>query len=381
MLSGNLKFARFAGIALCLTALFGAFLYLNFNTASAASNADAEKQMEAVKSQMESGNNSAFLQKEYRMLANITSNCGLANRLTEPTIKAPFAPLANLCINGALAAADPTYNRILASSTGTGVGTGVVGNCSLSGSGTATHYDAYSFNLTGCAVFPTVVTASLCGPAGCVAPGTLDSVLTLYRNVPAGDPLTANGGLPGVFNAASPCTNARAANDDSGATSTSTGGSTCNQLNTADCLAQCAAPASTSNSEFKRSLGSGRFTIVITTFGNTTTLNSYNLYVDAPSAGCAVALAPTSANAGISGRVTNSSGSGIAKANVTLTNSNTGETLELRTNPFGYYSFDDLEVGDSYIVTVSSKSYTFNPQTRTVSLEDNISDADFVSEQ
>ena len=57
---------------------------------------------------------------------------------------------------------------------------------------------------------------TLCGPAGCQHSGNTDTVLILYRNVPAGDPLTANGGLSGVFNPASTCTNARGLQDDLG---------------------------------------------------------------------------------------------------------------------------------------------------------------------
>ncbi|HEY0426272.1 MAG TPA: carboxypeptidase-like regulatory domain-containing protein [Pyrinomonadaceae bacterium] len=380
MLSKNLKVLRYAGLLLSIAAFFSVLIYPSITGKAALTDVnDLQKQMEAVKGTIESGDHSIDILNKYYRLANAVSNCTIVGRVVAPTIKAPFSPQATTCINGALSVADPTYNRVQTISTGTGVGTGVVGNCSLSGSGTATHYDVYSFNLSGCAAFPTAVTAQLCGPAGCAPPGSLDSVLTLYRNVAAGDPLTANGGLPAVFNPASPCTNARAANDDSGTTPTSSGGSTCNQLNPADCLAQCG--TSTALSEFKRTLGSGRFTIVVTSFGNTTTLNSYNLYVDVPAAGCALALAPTAASAQIGGRVSNSTGSGISRVTVTLSGGGLSQPMQVSTNGFGYYNFGEVPVGENYVISVASKMYTFNPPTRVVALEDNIANADFVSEQ
>jgi hypothetical protein len=336
-----------------------------------------EKQMEDIKARIERSEASPSLLRRYDWLVSLQSDCTPAGQAIKTFgLANPLAPTASLCINGSIAATDPTYNRVLASSTGTGVGTGVVGNCSLSGSGTAVRYDAYGFNISGCAAFPTVVTASLCGPAGCSAPQSLDSVLTLYRNVAAGDPLTANGGLAAVFNPASPCTNARAANDDTGATPTTTGGSTCNQSNTSDCLPQCG--TSTALSAFKRNIGSGRFTIVVTGFGNTT-VGNYNLYIDAPAAGCTIALAPTAAGATISGRVSTNDGFGLGGATVSLSGGDISRERQVKTNPFGYYSFEDVPVGLTYILTAKSKRYAFENPTRVVNLLDSVTGEDFVA--
>jgi hypothetical protein len=380
MLSQNIRSIRFAGIGLCIVFLCGLVLcpVLNNGTVSAQSEA-AEKQMAALKTKIEgTAPVSRANLMEYDRLAKIISDCSPTGEIIK-TFRAddPLAPLSNLCINGSLAVADPNYNRILTASTGTGVGNGTAGNCSLSGSGNAVEYDTYSFNLTGCAVFPTQVTAQLCGPAGCTAPQALDTVLTLYRNVPAGDPLTANGGLPGVFNPASACTNARGASDDSAAgAATSAGGATCDQLNTADCLAPCG--VSTSLSEFKRTLGNGRFTIVVGGFGNATTGN-YNLYVDAPAAGCTVALAPSAANGGISGRVVTPSGRGIGMTTVTVSGGNLPRPITALTNPFGYYTFAELEAGQAYSVSVSAKGVTFANPIQIVTVQDDIAGVDFMS--
>jgi hypothetical protein len=377
MLSRNLKVFRYAGILVFVAALCSVLSYPFLKGESARPTLeDLQKEMEQVKSEMEQPTVIPGTTAHYDRLASAISNCGVIKQVVAPTIKAPFAPAANICINGALAVADPDFNRPQAQSTGTGFGP--AGSCTLSGTATAANYDVYAFNLTGCAVFPTTVDISLCGPAGCTPPGALDTVITLYRNVPAGDPLTANGGLPAVFNPASPCTNARALNDDSGATPTSAGGSACDQLNPANCPAQCG--TSTSLSEMRRTLGSGRFTVVVAGFGNTT-VGTYNLYVNAPGAGCNLALSPTAASASVGGRVVNTSGSGISRVEVTISGNGLAQPVTVRTNGFGYYSFDELPVGESYVVTVASKQYTFNPASKSFNLESSISDADFVSEQ
>jgi len=369
MLSTKFKFICFAVVLVSAAAVL--FVYPNLKGELAPVSVDD------VQQGLERPGKVRVVFEAKKRLATVISTCGLANKLVENPVKAPFSPAANLCLSGnSLALADPVYNRPQTQSTGNGFGPASV--CTLSGSANAVHYDTFGFNLTGCAAFPTVVTMTLCGPAGCVAPTDLDAVMTLYRNVPAGDPLTANGGLPGVFNPASPCTNARALQDDDSGTSAASGGSSCNQLLTTDCLT-CATFAGTSLPGMKRSLGNGRFTLVITGFGNST-VGNYNLYVDAPSAGCTVALAPTSGEGSIGGRVTTSTGQGIPNATLTVTGSEIAP-MTLRTNGFGYYNFPNIPSGSTYIVTVSSKMYTFANPSQTVTLDESASSVDFVSEQ
>jgi hypothetical protein len=271
---------------------------------------------------------------------------------------------------------------VLTASTGTGIGNGTLGNCSLSGSGNAVEYDVYSFNLTGCAAFPTEVTATLCGPAGCQHVGNTDTAMIMYRAVAAGDALTANGGLPSAFNPAAACTNAVAGSDDilsvAGAP-TNTGGATCNQTATSQCLSPCTTPsAAGSLSGMRRQLGNGRFTLVVGGFGNSST-GSYNLYLDAPAAGCVVALAPSAANGGISGRVITPTGRGIGKTIVTVSGGSLSRPITALTNPFGYYSFDALEAGMTYSVSVSAKGFTFANPVQIVTVQDDLAGVDFTS--
>ena len=79
-------------------------------------------------------------------------------------------------------------------------------------------------------------------------------------------------------------------------------------------------------------------------------------------------LAPTAASVTVSGKVLTPDGRGLINAVVILTDSG-GSTRTARTGGFGNYRFDDVEVGQAYIFTVSSRRYNFAPQIVTV-LED-----------
>lgn len=385
MLSENFKIVRFAAVFLCFATIGCLLIYPFLRGQSAATGTDdLQKEMEAVKAEIERpGGGSPSAEKRYERLAYLLSECNPLNPVKKPDSGNPFAPANSLCIIGALAAADPAYNRVLLTTTGTGIGNGTVGNCSLSGSGNAVRYDTYDFSLSGCAAYPTEITATLCGPAGCQHVGNVDTALTLYRRVAAGDPLVGANGLPGAFNPAAACTNAVAASDDIGSaagTATNTGGATCNQAATANCLTPCTSPSAAGGlSGFRRNLGSGRFTLVVGGFGNST-VGNYNLYINAPAAGCSVNLvAPTAANSRISGRVTTANGNGIRNATITVSGGNLTQPLSVKSGAFGAYSFDELESGATYIVTVSAKKFSFENPTRTVNLSEDVSDADFVS--
>lgn len=88
-------------------------------------------------------------------------------------------------------------------------------------------------------------------------------------------------------------------------------------------------------------------------------------------------LAPTAADATLAGRVLDSTGNAVAKARVTLTDSN-GHSLTVVANDFGQYSFRNLSVGETYVVSVRSRELTF--ATRTISIQDNVTDFDLIAE-
>lgn len=87
-------------------------------------------------------------------------------------------------------------------------------------------------------------------------------------------------------------------------------------------------------------------------------------------------LPPTAASVSISGRVLTSTNRGLMNAVVYLTDEQ-GNTHTARTNPFGYYRFEDISVGQTVIVTVVSKRYQFAPQV--VNVVEDIGDLNFVT--
>lgn len=325
------------------------------------------------------------LLERYDWLAKSMYTCAPVSEIQKNRAGSLLAPENTICLHGALAAGDPDYNRVLIIPTGTGIGNGAAGSCSLSSPGSSVNHDVYRFNLTGCAVFPTEITATLCGPAGCQHTGDTDTVLTLYRRVAEGNALTADGGIGSAFSPADPCTNALAANDDLGTAAgaaNNTGGSTCNQMAKAQCIAPCTSPANAARlSGFRRQLGDGFFTLVVAGFSNTVT-GGYTLTVDAPGAGCNVALAPTAAEIDIAGQVKRVNGRGITNATVTLAGGGLAQPIATRTNAFGYYTFPLLPAqpaGANYVLTVSSKGHTFAEPVRLITVSDDTSNVIFVS--
>lgn len=75
----------------------------------------------------------------------------------------------------------------------------------------------------------------------------------------------------------------------------------------------------------------------------------------------------TAAGATLAGRVTTAAGRGIRGASVKLTDS-AGNVRTAATTAFGYYRFADVPAGQSYIVSVKAKRYTFSQATRVLNL-------------
>ena len=72
-------------------------------------------------------------------------------------------------------------------------------------------------------------------------------------------------------------------------------------------------------------------------------------------------VAPTSAAVLIAGRVFAPDGRALKNARVILTDSQGNARTALSTS-FGYFRFDAVEIGQTYMLSVSSKLYTFEPQ-------------------
>lgn len=72
-------------------------------------------------------------------------------------------------------------------------------------------------------------------------------------------------------------------------------------------------------------------------------------------------LAPTSASVMLGGKVSDANGNAVARATVSITLPN-GETRYAMTSSFGFYRFDNVAIGESYVVNVQHKTHQFSPQ-------------------
>ncbi|MGI8786426.1 MAG: beta strand repeat-containing protein [Pyrinomonadaceae bacterium] len=89
--------------------------------------------------------------------------------------------------------------------------------------------------------------------------------------------------------------------------------------------------------------------------------------------------APTAAGVMLGGRVTIGKGRGISKAIVTLTDAD-GVTRTALTNPFGYYRFEDVPAGETYIISARHKQYRFSPTSQIINANENFADINFAAE-
>ncbi len=85
---------------------------------------------------------------------------------------------------------------------------------------------------------------------------------------------------------------------------------------------------------------------------------------------------PTAAMVAVSGRVMTASGRGISKVRVRLTDA-AGVTRPTMSSDFGYFRLDDIEVGQTYIISVQSKRYQFANPTQVVVVSDEITGLNF----
>ncbi len=88
------------------------------------------------------------------------------------------------------------------------------------------------------------------------------------------------------------------------------------------------------------------------------------------------AFAPTAAEVSINGRILTPDGRGLAGATVIVTTQDGGRR-SARSNGFGYYGFDGLTAGETIILEVASRRYSFQPQALTLS--SNLVDFDLVA--
>ncbi len=88
-------------------------------------------------------------------------------------------------------------------------------------------------------------------------------------------------------------------------------------------------------------------------------------------------LAPTAADTFVAGRVLTRANRGVSRAVVQVTMPD-GETRFALTNAFGYFRFEDMEVGQTYIFSINHKKHTFAPQV--VSLSEQLTEMVFTEQ-
>lgn len=91
-------------------------------------------------------------------------------------------------------------------------------------------------------------------------------------------------------------------------------------------------------------------------------------------------FAPTSAGVELSGRLMTTFGQGIRNVTVKIEGGNLTEPITTRTGSMGFYRFEGLRAGETYVVTVKGRRYVFPVYSRVVTLNDNATDIDFVGD-
>lgn len=89
-------------------------------------------------------------------------------------------------------------------------------------------------------------------------------------------------------------------------------------------------------------------------------------------------FAPTAAMVAVSGRSLDAYGGPISKVRVTLTDGG-GVVRSALTNGFGYFRFDDVEAGQTCIISVQSKRFQFGNPVQVVFVGDEVTDLVFVA--
>lgn len=90
-------------------------------------------------------------------------------------------------------------------------------------------------------------------------------------------------------------------------------------------------------------------------------------------------LSPTAAGSSISGRVISADGRPIRNATVTVSGNSLIQPRTVQTGSFGYYMVSDLTAGETYVVSVMQRRFTFGTPARVVVLSGDIAGLDFVA--
>lgn len=90
-----------------------------------------------------------------------------------------------------------------------------------------------------------------------------------------------------------------------------------------------------------------------------------------------VVMPPVAANVAVEGRVFSASGNAVYRAMITMVD-NQGNVRYALTNPFGYYRFVDVQVGEVYTFSVRAKGMNF--ASRIVTINEDVTELNFTEE-
>ena len=90
-------------------------------------------------------------------------------------------------------------------------------------------------------------------------------------------------------------------------------------------------------------------------------------------------LAPTSSSADVSGRILTADGRGINNTILTLSLAD-GLVRRTRSSSLGYYRFDNIDTGQTGVLSIHSKRFTFATPNRVISISNDLSYVDFIAE-
>jgi len=88
---------------------------------------------------------------------------------------------------------------------------------------------------------------------------------------------------------------------------------------------------------------------------------------------------PSAAGVSVGGRVTTADGRGIRNVNVSMTDQS-GNIRRTLTSSLGYYSFDEIEAGQTLVVSIAAKRYAFTNPTRVVNVQEELVEVNFTAE-
>ncbi len=110
---------------------------------------------------------------------------------------------------------------------------------------------------------------------------------------------------------------------------------------------------------------------------NTIVNNSY-ASTQNPTVDFGLFFSPTAASVSLGGKVMSAGGQGIDQTVIMLTDNN-GNIRQTITNTLGYYNFSEVKAGETYVISISHRRYSFSPNSQIISLTENATNINFTA--